>query len=168
MLGEDPTVRGLKHLSARESSPPTGRKHVPGDAAAGHRTAEHTADVIVEAWGPDRAACLAQAVHGLVASFCDTGAAGATAEHTFTLHGRDDEDLLVELLGEVLYLLDARDRIPVVATVEESGESLEVRFGLAPVGEVEVVGAVPKAITYHGLSVTGGEDGWRCRVTIDV
>lgn len=140
---------------------------MPPDAA-GHRTVEHTADVIVEAWGPDRASCFAQAVHGLVASFCDTRGTGAAAEHAFTLHGGDDEDLLVDLLGEVIYLLDARDRIPVTATMVEAGEGLSVRLGLAPVEEVEVVGAVPKAVTYHGLSVTRAGDGWRCRVTIDV
>jgi protein archease len=39
---------------------------------------------------------------------------------------------------------------------------------VVPADEVEVVGPVPKAVSYHELSMTPVEGGWRCRVLIDV
>jgi SHS2 domain-containing protein len=34
--------------------------------ARGHRSLPHTADVIIDAWGPDQAACYEEAVAALV------------------------------------------------------------------------------------------------------
>lgn len=140
-----------------------------GTEGAGHRLVPHTADVIVEAWGPDRESCFEQAVAGLVAAFASTSGTQAAREHTVHLDGDDPEDLLVELLDEVLFLLDAHDEVVVSTTVRSLDGGLAVTFGLVPAAAVEVVGAIPKAITYHGLAAGPADDrGWRCRVTIDV
>lgn len=136
---------------------------------AGYRLLPHTADVIVEAWGEDRDACFEQAVAGLVGVFASTGDTPAGREHTVRLDGDDPEDLLVELLDEVLFLLDARAEVVATAAVRTHPGGLEATFGLVPVAEVDVVGAVPKAVTYHRLSVGPVEGGgWRSRVTVDV
>jgi len=43
--------------------------HLPDDR--GFRLAPHTADSILEAWGPDRVTCLAEAVGALVSVFAE-------------------------------------------------------------------------------------------------
>lgn len=137
---------------------------------AGHRLVSHTADVIVEAWGPTRAACFGEAVRGLVASFAETTDVAASSRHEADLSAQhDDEDLLVDLLDEVIYLLDARGVVPVGGRFRDRDDGgLTAVFDVADVEAVRPAGAAPKATTYHGLEVLQQADRWRCRVTIDV
>jgi len=39
---------------------------------------------------------------------------------------------------------------------------------VAAARSVELVGPVPKAVSYHGLRVDHDEGGWRCRAIVDV
>lgn len=129
----------------------------------------HTADVILRAWGPTRAACLEQAALGLVASFAEVPATSATTAHEIDLDAGDDEAALVELLEEIVYLLDARGAVPAAVTVEEDvGERRRARLDLVPLTDAEPTGAAPKAIAYHRLGFEQLAGGWRCSVTIDV
>jgi hypothetical protein len=65
-----------------------GGRHAPGDAVdlpegpapppgsvRGHRLGARTADCVIEAWGPDRTAGLAEAMAALVEVFADCGEA---------------------------------------------------------------------------------------------
>ena len=80
---------------------------------AGHRTVPHTADLRIEAWAPTREECLAEAVRGLVDSFA--AVAGRCPHHRASRHmtARPDADLLVAVIDEVIYRLDADGEIPV-------------------------------------------------------
>ncbi|MGH3443568.1 MAG: archease, partial [Nitriliruptorales bacterium] len=137
---------------------------------AGFRQLDHTADTAIEAWGPTRAACLEAAVRGLVASFADVEGAGARERHPVVVGPGDDADLLVDLLDEVIYLLDARRAVVVGASLRDTeAGAVEGTMELAPVGEVRPAGAVPKAVTYHDLRIGRDADGaWRAHVIIDV
>lgn len=137
---------------------------------AGYRLVSHTADVIVEAWGPTRAACFGEAVRGLVASFAETTDVAASSRHETDLASAgDDEDLLVDLLDEVIYLADAHGVVPVGGRFRDRDDGgLAVVFDVADVEAVRPSGAVPKATTYHGLEVVREAGRWRCRATIDV
>lgn len=147
-----------------------GRTHRQDGRAYGHREIDHTADTAFEAWGPNRAACFGEAVRALVASFADTTDVRATDRHDVDLApGADDEDLLVDLLDEVIYLLDVRGVVPVGGRIRDRDDGgITGHLDVVDTSEVRPSGAVPKAITYHGLEVTADEDGWRCRVTVDV
>ena len=46
-------------------------------AAVGHRLLPHTADCAIEAWGPDRASCLTEALCGLMEEFVELPDAAA-------------------------------------------------------------------------------------------
>ena len=136
---------------------------------AGHRELPHTADEIVEAWGPTRTACLTEAVHGLVACFADVTDACPTGEHPIDLPGTADDLLLVDLLEEVVYLLDARGEVPVVANlVQPAAGGLTGTFRTAPVHAVAVAGPAPKGIAHSGLWIGRQQGQWRCRFTVDV
>ncbi|MCD0484482.1 archease [Streptacidiphilus sp. ASG 303] len=128
----------------------------------------HTADLRVEAWAPDREGCLAEAVAGLVDAFADRAAARPHRTASLRLPPAPDEDLLVALLEEVVYRLDVAGELPVaVEAAPVPGGGLDVRLAMAGTGEVEAVGALPKAVSLHGLRMGAG-DGWSCSFTVDV
>lgn len=136
-----------------------------GSPDRGHRALAHTADTIVEAWGPDLAACLEEAVLALVEGFADTTGAEPTSEALLEFDAAAPEDALVAVLEEVIYLLDVRGALPVTVRVD-GGRAV---LGLAPLDAVEPVGPQPKAVALSGLACAPDPDGtWRARATIDV
>ena len=140
-----------------------------GRPTSGYHTLPHAADVVVEAWAPTKPACLAEAVRGLVAVFADTAGIVASRSVAFTLGPAGDEELLVRLLEEVIFLVEVDGVVPVGAQVEPTPDGrLRGRFDLAPVEPAMVIGPVPKAVAWHQLSFAPGQTGWVCRATIDV
>jgi SHS2 domain-containing protein len=140
-----------------------------GRPAVGYRLLPHTADVVVEAWAPTRAACLAEAVRGLVAVFADTAGVVASRSVAFTLGPAADEELLVRLLEEVIYLVEVDGVVPVDVRVELTPDGgLRGRLDVAPLAPAMVIGPAPKAVAWHELSLVPEGGGWRCRVTVDV
>ncbi len=139
-------------------------------ARQGHRTVPHTADLRVEAWAPTREECLAEAVRGLVESFADVGGARPRRSAERHLTAGPDEDLLVAVVDEVIYRLDADGEVPVsveVRRVHDSG--VDLVMSLAAVEAVEIVGAAPKGASLHELRCEADSAGrWSCGVTVDV
>ena len=146
------------------------RGRLAQDAGQGHRTVPHTADLRLEAWGPTQEACLAEAVRGVVDSFAVVAAARPrhTAERRFI--ASSDEDLLVAVVEEVVYRLDADGEIPVTAAVRPAPEGgVVLTLALADVKEAEITGAAPKAASLHDLRCAVDATGrWSCGITIDV
>ncbi len=135
----------------------------------GHRLLPHTADLIIEAWGPTRESCFGEAVACLVESFADIVDAPTSVTVPFDLGPEPDEELLVLLLEEVLYLVDVLGRLPAetrISGTEEGG--IAGFFEVVPTEAAVEVGPVPKAIARHGLRVGATEQGWACHATIDV
>lgn len=136
----------------------------------GHRILPHTADLVLEAWGPSRTACMEEAVVALVGSFADTSDADTADPVALALDPAREDDLLVALLEEVLYLVEVLGVVPSAAAVTERDDGgLGGFFDVVRIGDVEEVGAAPKAIARGDLRF--GPDGngrWSCRVTVDV
>jgi hypothetical protein len=123
--------------------------------------------MVVEAWGPNRAACLSQAVHGLMATFTDASCAVTSERASVHLDPADDVTLLAALAEEVLSLLHVLGVVPVdgaVVATEDGG--LAGCFDVAPVGRVGLVGPLPRTVS--SLHVERGDDGtvWRCALTV--
>ena len=146
------------------------RERLAPGADQGHRTVPHTADLRLEAWAPTREACLAEAVRGLVDSFAVVAAARPrhTAERRFI--ASSDEDLLVVIVEEVIYRLDADGEIPVAVAVRSAPEGgVVLVLPLADVTEAEITGPAPKAASLHDLRCAPDPAGrWSCGITIDV
>jgi SHS2 domain-containing protein len=139
------------------------------DRARGHRTLTHTADVVIEAWAPTRAACYAEAVRALVSSFADTSQVVVTETAPVRLEPASDEELLVALLEEVVFLLDVLGMLPADAVIEEALDGgLGGTLDLAAVNGANLVGAVPKVVSRAGLGFGFDGEQWVCRATIDV
>ena len=138
---------------------------------AGHRILPHTADLALEAWAPAKDQCLAQAVQALVESFADVRAAVPDDHATLAYREPTDEDLLVRMLDDVIYQLDAHGRLPAGIWVEVPAGAppghADVRCALAPATQATVIGAIPKAVTRHELRFTRDGDRWYCHVTVD-
>ncbi len=80
------------------------------------------------------------------------------------------EDLLIAVIDEVIYRMDAYGMVPVSVTVRPAPDGGAVAFlALVPVAEAEIIGAVPKAASLHDLRCAPDAAGrWSCGVTIDV
>ncbi|WP_030545259.1 archease [Streptomyces albus] len=140
---------------------------------SGHRTVPHTADLRVEAWSETAERCITEAVRGAVESFADLSGAAAVAEREFEVTAPTDEDLLVSVLDEAVYRLDADGEIPLetaVGPIRATGglRAATVRCRMADAARTPLIGAVPKAVSLHDLRLRGDSGGWTCAVTLDV
>jgi SHS2 domain-containing protein len=136
---------------------------------SGHRLLPHTADVMVSAWAPTVEGCLAQAVRGLVSCFADIRTVPPERLVAFVCDPGPDSELLVQVLEEAIYLVDAHDMVPVQVTVARTRDGgLVGEFGVAARSDVALVGPAPKAVTRHELRLERDDSTWRCQVVIDV
>jgi SHS2 domain-containing protein len=134
----------------------------------GHAIRAHTADEILEAWGPTRETCLEEAVLALVGSVAAVGDIGWSWHHEVE-HAGTDQELLVALLEEVIYHLDADGAVPVRIRVHPHAGGVVLHLWLTDLHRVTQVGAAPKGVSYSQLSFHEEDTGrWRCTVTIGV
>jgi len=86
-------------------------------------------------------------------------------------------DLLASAAEEVIYLLDTAGEVPLSVQVRPSGHldqqqpaaGIIVTLKLARVSPAEFVGAVPKAVSFHGLTCAPDASGrWSASMTVDV
>src|SRR5271167_445948 len=138
------------------------------DSASGHRTVPHTADLRIEAWAPTRDGCIRQAVLGAVESFLDTSSAHPRRTRLRRLTADRDDDLLVAVLEEVIYLLDTAGEAPVDLNLTGADGDVDVDFAMVDASTLPQVGAVPKAVSLNELRFAHGQEGWDCLVTLDV
>jgi len=134
----------------------------------GHRLVPHTADLRIEAWGSTREDCVAEAVLGAVESFVDTTETDAAVACERLVEAATDEDLLVAVLDELIYLMDTTGQVPAGVVVVPCDVGAEVRFAMVDAERLPQVGAVPKAVSLHELSIIRDDGGWACSVTLDV
>lgn len=132
---------------------------------------EHTADVGIRAEAVDLSGVFEQATLGLL-DIVGTWAGGQPpAEQVdLAIEAADVGALLVDWLGEVLYVVDSRDAVVASLELDEVTQHRAAgRLGIAPRDESAYEGGTQvKAITYHRLAVEQGSDGWSATVYVDV
>jgi SHS2 domain-containing protein len=134
----------------------------------GHRALSHTADVILEAWGPDLATCCAEALAALTGLYVEAGATAAE-ERVVHLGPGSAEALLLGALEEVIFTLDSAAVVPIRTEVRAAADGgLDLVLALAAPKTVVPAGAVPKAISRSGLDVDARAGAVRCRFLVDV
>ncbi|MGO8966727.1 MAG: archease [Mycobacterium sp.] len=124
----------------------------------------HTADLRIEVWSPSREGCIGEAVLGTVESFLDTSLARAQRIRQCRLTGDRDDDLLLAVLEEVIYVLDTAGEAPVDVELEAIPGGVDVKFAMVDASTLPQVGAVPKALSFNELHLSHGPRGWRCSV----
>ncbi len=138
-------------------------------AARGYRYLEHTADVGIEAWGPDLAAAFEEAASALAALMVDPASVDEREEWRIALDGDDEADLLVRWLSELIALVDTDASVFRRFAVETIGpRRLEARaWGEAIDPARHQLRTAVKAATYHALAVHPGPPA-RVSVILDL
>lgn len=137
--------------------------------ASGHRGVPHPADLRIEAWGPTRERCAAEAVAGLVESFADVSGVRPSGGVRVDVPPGPDADLLVAVLDEVIYRLEVDGAVVLDAALAEAPDGgFTARLATGDAAEAVGTGAVPKAVSLHDLRFGRDARGWSCAVTIDV
>jgi len=119
-----------------------------------YRTLDHTADVMVEAFGADLEECFANAAYALTDQMLDASMVRPEVEKGIEVEGHDHESLLYNFLSELLFLFDVTGMVFSKYSVRFEGDRLRCRAW----GEVyDPARHDPKkeikAITYHMLAV---------------
>ncbi|MGY4969824.1 archease [Streptomyces nigrescens] len=143
-------------------------RHLQMTSAYGHRSVPHTADLCIEAWAASREECIAEAVRGVVGSFSDASAVAAGVMRECEVTADSDGRLLAAVIEEVIYRMEAAGELPADVEVTATEGGVRLRFTMAGSDVVAQVGAVPKAVSMHGLRLAQDTHGWACRVTLDV
>ena len=152
-------------VSGRRRGIVSPRAHMSAD----YEIIEHTADVGIRAWAESLESLFLQTTLGLldIAGAWRPGSEGT--EVPIAVEAPDLGGLLVDWLGEVLYLQEARDALIGDVVVDLVGEGrASGRITLAPREGESVEGTAVKAITYHQLSVGPAGGGFEARVFVDV
>jgi len=137
--------------------------------AAGHRVVPRTSDCVIEAWGPDAAACVSEALEALVEGFAEVLDTPSSRVLPLAAAPGGAEDGLVALLEDVIYTVDVFSVVPVRFHLALSeGGAIAGDMEVVPLDQVVIVGPMPRAVSYHELSMTARPGGWRCRVLIEV
>lgn len=105
---------------------PVGKQ--PG--ASGHAAVPHTADMQVEAWSPTAERCIGEAVRAMVEGFADTSGATVVGDRAYAVTAESEEDLLVSVLEEIVYRMDADGEIPLdveVGSIRPAGAAWACR-----------------------------------------
>lgn len=142
------------------------------DPFRGHRMAAHPSDCLIEAWAPDLASCIAEALDGLGEAVAEVGEVGADSpRETLKIQAGpgDPEEQLVSIMEEVISTMDLLSVVPTGFQLSETNDGgIAGSMEVVPVGQTTLTGATPKGVSYHGLSMMRGERGWHCRVLVDL
>ncbi len=134
---------------------------------AGFVILEHTADVGVRAWGSSVEEAFEQATLGLL-DIVGAWMPGTGERHDIKVTAHDLGGLLVDWLGEVLYLQDSQDVVICGLRVREVGEEGAEGWVELAARPEQIEGTAVKAITYHQLSVERTHRGWEATVFLDI
>ena len=135
------------------------------DTTTGYRELEHTADWELEVWAPDMAELLEIAARGMYHLMGVELDPGPRQDRRLTLEAADREALLVDFLGELLFIHEAEGVVFDDFDLTVDGGRLEAALTGSSAG---TKAKEIKAVTYHGLRVAETERGVETRVVFDV
>ena len=131
---------------------------------------DHTADAGLTIYGEDLKALFAHAGEGFFHIITDLRKVKLRVEKRVELKGESLDRLMVDWLGELLYLHDVDHLLFREFAMELVGvEGLKAVVKGEPFQEgVHVIKTEVKAVTYHQIRVVKRNDGWRARVIFDL
>lgn len=140
------------------------------DATSGYEFIDHTADVVVRAWGPGPEQVFEQAGLAMLSLLYDPASVDRRETFALVVEASDRELLLAAWLNELLYQVEGRRRLFATLSVERLTDG---ELWVAAAGEVydrrrHHVHGVVKAATLHDLSLRRTAVGWEGRVLLDV
>ena len=135
---------------------------------AGYEILEHTADIGLRARGATLEEVFATATEGMMA-IAGTWHPDGGEEVPLEVEARDLAGLLVEWLGEALYVQDSRSASVAGVRLDKVGEDRAAgALLIRPFAGNQSEGVQIKAVTYHQLAVERSNDGWSATVFFDI
>lgn len=139
----------------------------------GYRFLDHTADVAVELAAPTLAGLYAEAAAAFTDTITERERVEERASRRFELAAEDAERLLVEWLGELLYVFEVDGLLVARAEVEVERRDEGLRLAAEAFGEPldhdrHPVKVLVKAITFHGLQVSETAGSFAARLVFDI
>jgi SHS2 domain-containing protein len=135
-----------------------------------HRVLDHTADTGIEAEADSLSGLLEELAVAMFELIAPTPRTAARRWMEVTVRATAEEDLVVDVLSELLYLSEVADLIfcDFRMTTSADAGSVIIEAGGVPAEEVDSTGPPIKAVTYHGLVVRERSERWYARVYLDV
>ncbi|MDO9527890.1 MAG: archease [Syntrophales bacterium] len=135
-----------------------------------YKVFDHTADLGLEIYGKDERELFSNAAFAIFDLTVDLHDVNASEVRRVSVRGSDREDLFVNYLREILYMLNGEGMLLKDFSIREiSSRHLvgEVR-GEAFNPERHSIKTEIKAVTYHQVEVEKNKEGWKARVIFDV
>ena len=127
---------------------------------------EHTADIAIRVRGETLAELFANAAYGMACQLADVDAVDISIEKEISLRADDVEMLLVDWLGELLYLGEREDAVFV--TFDMKRVTPQDLRAVARGGRIKEHQAHIKAVTFSQMDVRETDDGYETPVVFDV
>ena len=130
----------------------------------------HTADLGVYFYGSSPEDLLARAGLSLFRIILTHPPGTGQISEPLEIEGTDQADLLVCWLGELLYLFQVRELVPVAVNISRLSQTRlqahlrMTHFDLSSQGPITEI----KAATYHQVEFGPHRQGWRARVIFDL
>ena len=143
-----------------------GQRRSPMAGVGRYEEVEHTADACIRAFGRDLPELFANAAHGMFDLLADMEKLHPTIEREVSLEASDLETLLVDWLGELLYLREAHGEVYKefeITTLSSAELKAVAKGGKGFVPRMDI-----KAVTYHDLEIAKTEEGYVATIVFDV
>jgi SHS2 domain-containing protein len=127
---------------------------------------EHTADIAIQVWGSDLPELFVNAAYGMACQLTDAQDVDVAVERRIDVEGEDLEIVMVEWLGELLYLGE-RDGVVFTEFDILAVTSRGLR-AVARGGAVETYHGHIKAVTFSELEITRTDSGYETTIVFDV
>lgn len=131
----------------------------------------HTADKGIEVWADTADELFAVSAEALFGLMVDISAHSPTSSRQVDETAVDRESLFVKWLSDLLFHFDSEQQLPVTFHIESLTNThlvASVEWLPVDVETFQPLGALVKAITYHGLVVEERPEGWFAHFFVDV
>lgn len=134
-----------------------------------YKILEHTADVGIEARGKTLKEAFENAASGMLSIMINPEKVAEKESYSLKVKRRDEKELLVAFLSELLYKYEVDDILPKRVKIslltdkelraEVKGEKIDLKK--------HTIDTQIKAVTYHQLAIEKDKD-WKIRVIFDI
>ena len=169
----DEDIRQARDILAQEALQPHLLSFEPGQplracgcSRARFEELSYTADVGIRAYGCDLRDLFVNAAYGMFSLISDLDGLFHTTQHEVEIDSLDRESLLVDWLGELLYIHDTTSEILIDFDIEELTDTH--LKGRAYGTHLAKPGLQIKAVTYHDLEIKEAEAGYSATVVFDI
>lgn len=126
---------------------------------------DHTADLALRVWGDDFNCILIHAAQGMYALMGVTYDLALPVSISFIIEDAEKETMLVDFLGELLYLCEDKQKAFDEFAFEDQHGGIEVK---ASGYGISAVNRDIKAVTFHDLEIIKSDNGLETTITFDV